>query len=264
MSEKPSTVPAHPSASAMLFRDGAGGRLEVLLMERSKKLSFAGGALVFPGGRLDAVDGSPARGDRAFRRAAIRETFEESGLLLAADGQGRPVAPDRAHALADAWREKVLADGGAFYTMLEETGLQAQTDVLEPAGHWVTPLPLPKRFDTLFYAARAPEGQTPETEAGEGVHVAFHDVKALLEAPDVNKRLMLPTRLMLAQAMAAGGTEGVLAAAAARDLVTVCPEVRVDGGRVFLQIPAEAGYVETLIPRDDIAEFVDIDGPDEG
>lgn len=160
---------ALPAATVVLLRDRDGAP-EVLLMRRPDSMAFAPGMHVFPGGRVDLqsdlsvpLTGPLPSGDwapdpesaRALAAAAVRETFEEAGILLAVDPTGGHPRPD---AQWDADREDAQMPGG-FGRVLVRRGLVVDTSRLVPFAHWVTPEVESRRFDTRFLAARVPEGQ---------------------------------------------------------------------------------------------------------
>jgi len=191
------TVAPRPAATTLIVRDGAPG-LEVLMVRRSLQASFMPGAYVFPGGAVDAADSSAAHqavcdepADRLLRRigqvtgvgeqalafavAALRECFEECGLWLG--------APDH-HAPGAGWaplRARLHA-GETLAALAADAGGPLATSTLQPWSHWVTPVGLPKRFDTLFFVARAPAGQVPEVDAGETTTLAWVHPPAALDA----------------------------------------------------------------------------------
>ena len=153
-----------PAATVLLLRDGAGG-IEVFMQVRHQDMKFASGALVFPGGRVDPEDHelatnaelSPATAGLdplagALRVAAIRETFEESGVLLA--------RPRGEAALVSAERLRGLSAGAhGFAQMLTDEGLTLAADLLVHFAHWITPVHNPRRFDTHFFALATPFDQ---------------------------------------------------------------------------------------------------------
>jgi 8-oxo-dGTP pyrophosphatase MutT (NUDIX family) len=166
-----------PAATTMVLRDGAAG-LEVLLLRRSPHSVFVPGAHVFPGGAVDPIDHAPhptsagaltddeasARlgldtGGLAFWVAAVRETFEEAGLLIA-DGPVDRATPDRE---AVDRGERALAD------VCADHGLTLRLGDLRYFGHWVTPPGAPRRYTTRFFVAPAPPGQEPAPDDGEAV-----------------------------------------------------------------------------------------------
>ena len=138
------------AASLILLRDAAAGP-EVLMVERTGSASYAAGKFVFPGGTVDAADAALSGPEAALRVAAIRETYEECGLLLAEP------APVRSGLDQD------------FATLVQRTGCALATQSLVPFAHWITPPHLPKRFDTHFFLAPAPADQTATADLREVV-----------------------------------------------------------------------------------------------
>ncbi len=232
------TPPAapRPAATLLLLRDGAGG-LEVLMVARAREVDFASGALVFPGGRVEAGDSTLAPAEDPlgqFRIAAIREAWEECGLLLA-----RPPEPPPAE--------------GAFASHLASLGLRPHHEALTPFAHWVTPVHSPKRFDTHFFVAPAPEGQEAVHDGHEMVEAVWmRPEQALAEAEAGRRTLVFPTRLNLTRLARHRHMEEAIAVARATPIVTVMPEPVPDGqGGVMLRIPEAAGYGGSLFPAKD-------------
>ncbi len=153
-----------PASTVLLLRDGTAG-LEVFMVTRHQKSSFLGGALVFPGGGVDPGDGDPRHAagaagipaeDLVYRIAAIREVFEETGMLLACrSGERGLLGPDALAPIEARHRNRLNAGEIGFAALLEQEGLVAAPALLVPFAHWITPAVLPKRFDTRFYAVRA-------------------------------------------------------------------------------------------------------------
>ncbi len=157
---------------------------EVLLLQRHHASGFVPGAYVFPGGRVDEADDVPAATSLlaralppgalaglepppAFWLAALREVFEETGILLASDAAGRP-APDAAsdRTLAG-WRERLLGERAALAELLEAEGLLPALDDVVYFAHWITPVAEPRRYDTRFFLARLPAGRSATADARE-------------------------------------------------------------------------------------------------
>jgi len=174
---------AADAATVILLRERSG--IEAYLMRRVRALEFAPGACVFPGGSVDAADADPDIGwagpspadvagrlgtsqerARALVCAAVRETFEESGVLLAGPSPSAPPAPAALAALVDdsaalaRYRHALLTGTTSFGELLGRLGLMLRADLLTPWARWVTPEASPRRFDTWFFAAALPPGQT--------------------------------------------------------------------------------------------------------
>jgi 8-oxo-dGTP pyrophosphatase MutT (NUDIX family) len=222
-----------PAATLVILRDRPGGP-EVLMVERGATLAFAGGALVFPGGRIDAGDHAIARAigggpeDTAARIAAIRETIEEVGLAIGIDSS-----------LAE-HREALLA-GEPAETLLPTDAFDL--DTLVYFARWL-PLGLPHRiFDTRFYLARG-DGE-PEADGEENAR-AFWTRPADVLAGD--GRIIFPTRRNLERLATFESVEVALADARARPVQTVTPWVEDRGGVPHLCIPGDLGYPVTAEP----------------
>lgn len=231
-----------PAATLLLLRDGPEG-IEVLLTTRHDDAGFAAGATVFPGGKVDARDHELAAGD-PLRVAAIRETFEECGILLA-----RP-AGERAMLTAAALDELVARRSGGtdFGAFVERAGLTLATDLLVPFAHWITPADQPKRFDTHFFLAPAPAGQVALHDGREATIVHWLTTEGAIAAARRGEiKLVLPTRLNLLKLGRSKSVAEALAAARRSAVVTVQPEIVNTAGGPAFQIPAAAGYGVTEV-----------------
>lgn len=182
---------ARPAATMVLLRDAApaagseGGRLnedagaEVLLLQRERTTAFVPGAYVFPGGRVDAGDADPRLAEQARGRpaewhppaeywmAAVRETFEEAGVLLARAGGeewARDASSDRA---MEAWREELLQDRVVLLEVLRGLDAHVALDDVVYFAHWITPAIEPRRYDTRFFLARLPPGRSVRADPRE-------------------------------------------------------------------------------------------------
>lgn len=259
MSEKPAAK-ALPSSTLLLLRDGAHG-LEVFMVKRHHAIDFASGALVFPGGKLADSDSDPALGrhirpgsfDPAlapFALGAIREAFEESGLLLAR-AKGSPDLLDaaRATALHD-WRDRLNRSEVGLRDLAEAESLDFALDALTPFAHWITPEGMPKRFDTWFFLAAAPTGQIGRHDGSESVDSEWLTPGGALEAwESKQKTIVFPTRMQLVKLARSATAAEALSAAGREPIVDVMPVLdRNAPGEPHLRIPASAGYGITEVP----------------
>ncbi len=181
------------AATVMLVRDAP--ELEVFMLRRNPESVFAGGAYVFPGGAVDADDRALGE-DLRFWVAAVRETFEEAGVLLActhADDTTLDPSPDAMAQLA-ADRLRLLAGAASFDAVLVAHGARIDLDALVPFARWITPAPSPRRFDTWFFAAAAPEGHAYAHDDNELVASEWmRPVDALARARAHEFELIYPT-----------------------------------------------------------------------
>lgn len=259
----PSEKPLIPAATILMLRDGPTG-LEVFMVVRHHQIDFASGALVFPGGKLASGDTLPeVRGlcdgaddldDTllALRVAAVREAFEESGVLLARDDSGSLIEGGR---LAGLEGDRPRLDKGdlAIGDFLTRENLRIACDLLQPYAHWITPKMMPKRFDTHFYLAVAPFDHVAMHDGSEGVDsVWINPAAALKEAEDGKRTIIFPTRMNLEMLAHSSTVAEAMAAAKTRRIVTVEPRVEDRGGDMMLTIPAEAGYSLTEINMKDM------------
>jgi len=217
-------------------------------------MGFAGDALVFPGGRIDPADADLAadaslcpalRGIDAlgmsYRVGALRETFEESGVLLARDQNGL-IDGARVSAL-EKDRRDIAASAPRFAELLVRETLVLAVDLLVPFAHWITPPIYPKRYDTMFFLAAAPDGQAAAHDGTESVDsrwVTPHSALAAGESASV--RLEFATRRNLEKLGLSASVDAALRAAETGAVVTVLPEI-IDGpkGRTA-RLPENAGY----------------------
>ena len=242
-------VPARDAATVAVLRDGPAGR-ETFLLHRRATMAFAAGKYVFPGGSVQDSDFEPVpwigprprtwaqrlscREDlaRALVVAAVREVFEETGLLLAgADGaHGMTVTGETGGLAAD--RRSVESHQVTFGAFLRARGLWLRADLLSPWAHWITPRFQPRRFDTRFFVAMLPPGQsagvlTTESDHGEWVTIE----RALADVRDGTMEMMRPTRHTLRQ-LRAIGDRTVEEAARGRVITAIEPTlVEIDGVR---------------------------------
>lgn len=243
-----------PAATILLVRDGPAG-LEVFMVVRHHEIDFASGALVFPGGKVDQGDFAPElRGlatggegldDLAFalRVGAIREAFEECGVLFAREaGTGKMVDAARFASLAP-YRDELVKGRLDMLAFLTREKLVLVMDDMVHFAHWITPDGMPKRFDTHFFVAPVPPGHDALHDGSESVDSVWIPPEiAVAEAEAGVRTMVFPTRLNLRKLAASRTVVEALATARAGRVVTVLPQVKRYPDRRVLQIPAEAGY----------------------
>jgi len=257
-------APATPrdAATVMVLRPAGAAGVEVLMLRRTATMKFAPGAYVFPGGSVDQADfgaqtswhgpdpaefgaslGASAEMARALVCAAVRETFEESGVLLAGT-PGGPLAP----VSGPSWESDraALASGAlTLAELLSRRGLVLRADLLVPWARWITPEGEPRRFDARFFVAALPAGQVVTGHEAESDHVAWLRPEDAIEAARAGEITLLPpTATMLNDFAAAvtdgGGLAGILASRPA--IEPVMPRLMLEDGRAWLHIPDEVGY----------------------
>ena len=258
--ERPAApAPLKDAATVVLVRDGADG-IEVFLQRRVKQMAFAGGMTVFPGGGVDPRDGDadiawqgpePAwwaqsfntseRGARELVCAAVRETFEECGVLLAsrADGTAPAVtalAPARAQLEA---REFSLAE------FLAAQGLVLRADLLRPLAHWITPKNEKRRYDTRFFLAALPAGQEADDRTSEVDEAVWRPAHEALADWSAGKCFLLPPTWSQLRTVAEAGTVADLLAQE-RTVEPVEPSIAADRGFDSLRFGEAAAYFASM------------------
>jgi 8-oxo-dGTP pyrophosphatase MutT (NUDIX family) len=247
-----SLVPAIPAATLVLFRERDSGPPELLVVERSAKMAFAGGAIVFPGGRIDDDDHVIAADSRYFgvahaleideaaaRVAAIRETLEESGMAI-----GFSSAP------AQSWIEAAQARLHArelFSTLLNEAQATLDLDPLIPFARWRPNFREARVFDTRFYIASVPaDAPEPVVDQTENVLSFWASATDLLAAADVGKvKVIFPTRRNLERLALFEDFSSAEAHARAIPVEIICPYFEDRDGERHLCIPTHLGYPVT-------------------
>ena len=265
-------VTPRPASTILLLRDGAArtadgesrdvdgkGRdeIEVFMMVRHYEIDFNSGALVFPGGSVDKGDreilerselysGGEALDTAAlsFRIAAIRETFEESGILLARlRGSKTLVDAVRASEIEATHRAALTEGKTTFLNVLADNGLWLALDELVPYAHWITPEGMPKRFDTWFFLAAAPPDQLGAHDGKESTDSIWVSPREALAGGESGRfKLPFPTTRNLIKLGKQPNVRAALDDARGKPIVTVMPVMtKLNGGRQ-LRIPREAGY----------------------
>ena len=233
---------AIPAATLIVMREGAGAP-ELLMVERAAARRFAGGALVFPGGRIDPADHALAAlhsGDAeesAARIAAIRETLEEAGLAVGLDIDPAAIPEARA----------ALHAGEPIGAVIERVGGVLRLDALTPFARWLPRGVRHRVFDTRFFLARAPrDAPEPEADGSENVRTFWASAQSVLDSADRGEAtIIFPTRRNLERLALFACFEDAVADAAAHAVRTITPWIEARGGVDHLCIPDELGYPVT-------------------
>lgn len=223
------------SASVLLLRDGPSG-IEVFMQHRVPSMAFAPGMWVYPGGSVEACDApGPPGGDAdilgtgAQRRAAVREVFEECGVLFAGSGP-RNVLEDLHAECWSSYRGALVGGSLSLPEMLRREGLVMRGDLLRPVGRWVTPECEPHRYDTVFWAATVPPGQAADGRTTEAATSEWVAASAIVRRHAEGPPILMPPTLVLAEQVARGDTVSAYLAAP-RPVGVVRPEPALRTGR---------------------------------
>ncbi|MCY7272015.1 MAG: NUDIX domain-containing protein [Sphingomonas bacterium] len=248
------TNPAIPAATLIVMRDRDGAPPELLMVERSAAMAFAGGAMVFPGGRVDSADESAAEAhdqpDAAARIAAIRETIEESSVAA-----GLSPIPDPA---IIARLAQALHSGMQFTDLLTQQGLTLDLAALTPFARWKPAFHQARIFDTLFFVVRAPPGDWhPTPQPGECEAVLWISAADLLNRIAAGQATAIfPTIRNLERLAQHASVAAAQADAAAHPITTITPWIEESDGIQYLRIPEGLGYPVTREPLDTVRRGV--------
>ena len=228
------------------------------MVKRHHQIDFASGALVFPGGKVEAGDGDAAWAElsagwsadggveQTLKIAAIRETFEESGVLLAQTPAGAPWCAEPRAAEA---RAAVAKGERPFIDLVSELDLRLHLEAMAVYARWITPVNMPKRFDTWFFIATAPQDQLAACDGWETVDAEWiAPGEALRLAAAGERKVIFPTRMNLQMLTESGSVGEAIAAARARTIVVVEPQLERRNGEPYLVLPPDAGYGRVAEP----------------
>ena len=257
-------VPALPAATITLVRDASAG-IEILMLQRNHQSGFMPGMFLFPGGAVDEADRAPQvlercagvddatasealgipEGGLAYWAAAIRESFEEAGVLLAYGEDGAiadPAAPERLERFED-YRRRLNAGEALLETMLERERLTLAADRLTYFSHWITPVNAPRRYDTRFFIAVAPEGQEALPDRVEAIHHCWERPPVAIDRYRAGEyKMRTPTIRTLEKFAAFSTAESLIAALRAQESIpAILPRIMDDGKRL---LPGDSGYDE--------------------
>jgi 8-oxo-dGTP pyrophosphatase MutT (NUDIX family) len=265
----PTTVPVKPAATVLLVRDADAGGVEVFMLRRTFNAAFASGMFVFPGGKVDDVDGVDeiaelcdgltdahasallgiANGGLAYWVACIRECFEEAGVLLARHETTGDVVrfdDDETAQRFEVERENIHDGSVALLDLCKREGLRLTTDDIHYVSHWITPMGEKRRFDTRFFIARAPQAQEPLHDDGETIESFWISPQEAIErAHEKDLMLMPPTKANIEFLLPFTSADEVLEAAAQVGMPqTILPKLKIDSdGRVVgIAMPGDPEY----------------------
>jgi 8-oxo-dGTP pyrophosphatase MutT (NUDIX family) len=262
-------VPVKPAATVLLVRDADAGGVEVFMLRRTFNAAFASGMFVFPGGKVDDVDGVDeiaelcdgltdahassllgiANGGLAYWVACIRECFEEAGVLLARHETTGDVVRFDDESTAQRFeveRENIHDGSVALLDLCKREGLRLTTDDIHYVSHWITPMGEKRRFDTRFFIARAPQAQEPLHDDGETIESFWISPQEAIErAHERDLMLMPPTKANIEFLLPFKTADEVLVAAAQVGMPqTILPKLKIDAdGRVVgIAMPGDPEY----------------------
>lgn len=268
----PLSVPVRPAATVLLVRDDESG-LDVFMLRRTLNAAFAGGAYVFPGGRVDASDEHDdvsglcdgltdeqasgllqiPSGGLSFWVAAIRECFEEAGVLLAREAStGEYIRFDEPEIAArfGEYREQVHGGELSLHDLCARENLRLATDLIKYVSHWITPVGERRRFNTRFFLARAPQAQEPLHDDGETIDSLWIKPHEALARFDGGELMMLPPTVENLRFVGRHDTADAALDAATKVGIppVIQPKIKTDGqGRVVaLLMPGDEGYDELI------------------
>ena len=243
------------AATIVLVRDGSDG-IETYLMRRQATMEFAAGMYVFPGGKVQESDRlveawvgpSPEAFAKRFDTdpdtarglvvAAVRETFEESGILLAGADEDTIVA-DTSPPDLQAARVALEEQEYGFAEFLAENDLVLRADLVGAWSHWITPDFEPRRYDTRFFVAALPEGQVVGELPGEADRAEWMPIPRIVEAVEAQQAMMLPPTLLTCKQVGRHSAATILQAADQRDIITIAPFLVEIDGELFLDNQVE-------------------------
>lgn len=253
---------ARPASTIVVIRE-QNAVLEILMLRRSTEVAAASGAHVFAGGAVDQVDHDVVRrglvagleattaarrlglaaGARAYYCAALRELFEEAGLLVAVDARGRPLGAT--HDRLDAWREELVTRRVRWPELLEREGLRLALGQMQYLAHWVTPERRRRRFDTRFFVARAPVGQAARADGSEITELVWTSAATALAHVDAARWTMLvPTVRTLRLLAPMASVDEVMTYATTTVVRRTQPREIERDGQLVVVVPGDPDYDE--------------------
>ncbi|MER7576805.1 NUDIX hydrolase [Streptomyces sp. NPDC126514] len=258
-------VPPKRAATVMLLKDTAAGTPAVHMLRRRASMAFAGGAYAYPGGGVDPRDddhhvrwagptrawwaqrlGVDENSAQAIVCAAVRETYEEAGVLLAGPAPDSVVG-DTTGADWEADRAALVARDLSFAEFLDRRGLVLRSDLLGAWTRWITPEFESRRYDTWFFVAALPEGQRTRNASTEADRTVWIRPQEAAESYDKGELLMMPPTIATLRQLAPCATAAeALAAAPARDMTPVIARARLEDGEIVLSWPGHDEFTKHI------------------
>ena len=253
-----------PSSTIVIARDNTTGTgIEIFMVVRHHQIDFASGALVFPGGKVSESDFD----DELYKQkprdlkldesqfplmvSAIREAFEESGILFARQINSDSLVTNDVAEKLEHYRAQLEKNQCSMSDFLSNESLCLAVDELYHFAHWVTPDSMPKRFDTHFYIARAPKGHLGSHDGQESIDsIWISPQKALSDADDSKLKIIFPTRMNLMRLAQYASVKEAIAATQQQEVIKITPWVEQKEAGAMLCIPENAGYEITEMPID--------------
>ena len=263
------TTALRDASTVLLLSDSPDG-LQVFMVVRHSNMDFASGALVFPGGSVDNTDSSDAlrahlpavsnewsNRERAWRVAAVREVYEEAGVLLARSPAG-PISSEQLSSLNRRFEKSRRAGDIDISQVVVEDNLVLACDELHAFAHWITPEIRPKRFDTRFYLARVPDDQVAIHDGQESVNSVWGAPGDILAQADAGQwKLRFPTRVTLEKLSTVDSVAAAITLAQTSNVIPVISKFTSDAGRRFIEIPEAAGFGFCKALLDDDGNIID-------
>lgn len=260
----PESVPIRPAATVMLIDDRPD--LQVFMLERHANTVFAGGMWVFPGGAVDEQDDAGYfdgvsthrsdaeasslmdldRGGLAYYMAAVRETFEEAGILLALhrEDESELHIPEESRGRFDNYRDQLNATEIDLKSILEREKLLADVGQMHYIARWITPLGSPRRFDARFFIARIPSSQIPQHDDGELVNSVWLPPAEIIERAEREEMILMSPTLRMVKSLARFGSADQVIESVSSNPPDERARVHRDTGVIVM--PGEPGYDDGL------------------
>jgi len=258
---KPASTPI-PASTIVIARDSQKNHsMEIFMVVRHHQIDFASGALVFPGGKVSSSDSAPSLRNKCSGQenwndetlglgvAAIRESFEESGILLARKTHEDSLINNVTLETLSHYRVALEKNQITMDEFATQENIIFALGQLHYFAHWVTPDMVPKRFDTHFYLAKAPEDQVGSHDGGESVDsIWISPEQALKDADEGKLKVIFPTRMNLMRLAQYSNVQDAINTCKRQEVVEIMPWTEPRESGAALCIPKEAGYDVTELP----------------